>query len=234
MPVYLRWIFGLGIAVFVTVAPYVYFRFEYTHSKRLREVEPGVLYRSGQLTIDGFTEAVVRYRIRTIINAQDEYPDPDVLKSYFNNGSMKESELCRQLGVRYVYLPPDLIPRRQVPEHRPAAIEHFLAIMDDPANYPVLIHCKAGLHRTGVLTELYRMEYQGWTPMQAVHELKAMGFGEFVCSSANDYIMQYITTFRPGIRSHESEVRDQKSEIRSHKSEIGSRRPPLWPLISDL
>jgi protein tyrosine/serine phosphatase len=210
---------GLGLAVLLAAAPFVYYRYEYTHGKRLREVTPGVLYRSGQLTIDGFAEAIVRYGIRTIINAQDEYPDPDIEKSYFNHGTLKETELCRQLGVRYVFLAPDLISRRKLPEHRPAAIERFLAIMDDPANYPVLIHCRAGLHRTGVLTCVYRMEYQGWTPQQAIRELKDMGFGEFVCSSANDYISQYILTYRRGLRSQEAEVRGQKPEVRSQESQ---------------
>ena len=72
--------------------------------------------------------------------------------------------------------------------------------MDDPANHPVLLHCRAGLHRTGVLAAVYRMEYQGWTPAQAIDELKAYGFGEFPCSSANDYITQYVLTFRRGVR----------------------------------
>ena len=34
--------------------------------------------------------------------------------------------------------------------------------MDDPDSYPVLIHCNAGLNRTGVMVAVYRMEYQGW------------------------------------------------------------------------
>jgi protein tyrosine/serine phosphatase len=189
------------MAMLVTAVPFVYFRMEYTHGKRLREVTPAVLYRCGQLSIDGFVEAVDRYGIRTIINAQDEYPDPDIERSFWDRATVKESELCRELGVRYVHLPPDLIPRRQVPANRPAAIERFLAIMDDPANLPVLVHCRAGLHRTGVLAAVYRMEYQGWTHEQAIHELRDMGFGEFVSSSANDYITQYILTYRRGQRN---------------------------------
>ena len=63
----------------LTVVPFVYYRCDYTHSKRLREVDPGKVYRSGQLTVDGFIEAVRRYHIQTIINLQDEYPDPDIL-----------------------------------------------------------------------------------------------------------------------------------------------------------
>src|SRR5262249_2296748 len=108
MPVPFRWIFGLIIAGLVTLGPLVYFRAVYAHGKRLREVTPGVLYRSGQMTAEGFADAAHHLHLRTIINLQDEYPDPDVVQSYWNLHTVKESALCRRLGVRYVYIPPDL------------------------------------------------------------------------------------------------------------------------------
>jgi protein tyrosine phosphatase (PTP) superfamily phosphohydrolase (DUF442 family) len=221
----------VGIAVLLTVVPVVRYRAVYTHSKRLREVTPGRFYRSGQMTADGFAQAVARYGIRTIINLQDEYPDPDIRLCYLGGGTVKESELCRRLGVRYVFLPPDLIPRRQLPAHRPRAIDRFLELLDQEATYPVLVHCKAGLHRTGVMTAVYRMEYENWSPAAAHRELKANGFGEFAAGWSNDYIMQYILTFRrcirnnsrgqaSGVRSQEVGVRDQGSGIRASNAAL--------------
>jgi protein tyrosine/serine phosphatase len=69
--------------------------------------------------------------------------------------------------------------------------------MDDSNNYPLLVHCRAGLHRTGVITAVYRMEYEGWSPTAALRELKAHGFGEFASSSANMYIQQYVLSYQP-------------------------------------
>jgi protein tyrosine/serine phosphatase len=200
MPGWTRWTLGLLLAAFVVGVPAFYHRWDYNYAKRLRVVTPGRVYRSGQLTADGFADAVTRNRIRTVINLQDEYPDPDVHRTFFSRDTVKESELCRRLGVRYVHLPPDLIARRRVPAERPAAIDRFLAVLDDPDAYPVLIHCKAGLHRTGVMVAVYRMEYEGYSPQEAVREVKANGFGRAACTSANDYIMQYILTYRPGLR----------------------------------
>jgi hypothetical protein len=195
-----RWVLGLAVAALVLVAPIVDFRWKYTYAKRLREVVPGKVYRSGQLTAPGFACAVKRFGLRTIINLQEDYPDPDIALGYFTADTIKESDLCRRLGVRFVFIGPDTLPRRELTQARPVAIDRFLAILDNADSYPVLLHCRAGLHRTGVMTAVYRMEYQGWSKHEAIAELKDNGFGEWPCSSANDYIAQYILGYRPGLR----------------------------------
>ena len=189
-----------ALIVVLVVAPMVYFRCVYDTHKRLRVIDPGRVYRSGQMTAEGFADAVQRYRLRTILNVQDEFPDPDIELSFLSRRTIKESELCRELGVRYLHLMPTLLPRRLIPEHRPQAIDQMLNVLDDDSNYPVLIHCHAGLHRTGILTAVYRMEYQGWTNDEAYLDMKAQGFGPWVCTSANDYVKQYVLTYRPGYR----------------------------------
>ena len=192
-----------AVALLVVVWPVVEYRNVYAFNKRLREVDPGRVYRAGELTADGIADAVDRLKIRTILNLQDDYPDPDICRSFWDWNTIKESDLCKQLGVRYVLIKPDLIPRRDVPLDRPAAVDEFLRLMDREDSYPVLIHCKAGLHRTGVMTAVYRMEYQGWTADEAYTELKALGFGDWVCTSANDYVNQYVLQYRRGLRHGE-------------------------------
>ena len=220
MPTWLRWTLGLAVAALLIAVPYVRYRAVYVHSKRLREVAPGKVYRSGQLTVAGFTDAVIERRIRTIINLQEDFPDPDIEMSYFDRSTMKESAMCQQLGVRYVFIAPDLLHRNELSMHRPKAIDQFLALLDDPTVYPILLHCKAGLHRTGVMVAVYRMEKEGWTPQEALREAKANGFGEWNCTSANDYVAQYVI----GYRGQRSEVGGQRSEVRGQRSEVGGQR----------
>jgi tyrosine-protein phosphatase SIW14 len=195
-----RWLFAVGLIFLLTAVPFVHYRDVYTHGKRFRVVTPGKLYRSGESTAAGFRDAVRQFRLRTIINLQDEYPDPDLPLDYLGTGTVKESELCRELGVRYVYLPPDLISKKRVPAERPGAIDRFLELLDDPSIYPVLIHCRAGLHRTGVMAAVYRMEYEHYSRDDALREMRDHGFGEFNSTAANDYIVQYILTYKPGLR----------------------------------
>ncbi len=198
VPVWLRWTFGLLIAALILGIPLFHYRSVYAHAKRLREVSPGVLYRSGALTADGLRDAIHRYGLRTVINLQDEDADPSLPQHLLGGIRVKERELCEQYGVRYVFLAPDLLPRRRVPAERPQSIDRFLEIMRDPKNHPVLIHCRAGLHRTGVMTAVYRMEFEGYSAAAALDELRANGFGEFGCTSANDYVVQYILTYKRG------------------------------------
>jgi protein tyrosine phosphatase (PTP) superfamily phosphohydrolase (DUF442 family) len=193
----LRWTLTAFIVFLVGVAPIVYYRADYSHAKRLRPIVPGKLYRSGQMTAEGFRDAITDLDIKTVVNLQEDYPDPDLRESYFDRSTIKETELCRRLGVKYVFIAPDTLPRNQVPSHRPEAIEQMLAVFDDAENYPILIHCKAGLHRTGCMAAVYRMEYQGWTPEQAVEEMKDLGFGDRACTAANDYVYQYVLSYQP-------------------------------------
>jgi hypothetical protein len=200
----LRWLMALAILLLVTVVPVVRYRCVYRHGKRLREVTPGRVYRCGWMSAPGFIEAFERWHIRTFINVMEDEPDPSLFESYFWGGHVSEKALCKQLGVRYVWLAPDLEPVGEGPTARPAAIDKLLEILDDPASYPVLIHCRAGLHRTGVLTAIYRMEYEGWSPLRAWDELKAHGFGEYNCYADNPYIAQYVLSYQAGLRQGRS------------------------------
>ncbi len=218
-----RWLLVAAIVGLVAVVPVVHFRQVYAHGKRLREVEPGRVYRSGQMTADGFRDARDQYGIRTVICLRDDDPDPEIALGFWpGSGTVKESVLCRRLGLHYRFIAPDLISRRAPPEQRPEGIERFLEIMDDADSYPVLIHCNAGLNRTGVLVAVYRMEYQGWSRAEAFRDTLDNGFGRTQCTVANEYIRQYILTYQPGRR--QPEARRQKAETRNQKSEVGSQR----------
>lgn len=222
-----RWCMGIFIAALITVGPYLYYRFEYTRYRRFRVVESGKLYRSGSMTAAGFRDVVRQYGIRTVLNVRDDCPEPVLDQDYFTSEKITERELCKEMGVRYVFLPPDLVNRLNVDTQRPKAIDQFLALMDDPANQPVLLHCKAGLHRTGCLAAVYRMEYNHWPMEQALIELKNHGFGEFVSTKSNHYIDQYLVHFQPRIRSQESGVKGQGSAVR--RTVVGANEESSQP-----
>ncbi len=195
-----RWTLGVAIALLVAVVPLVYYRMSYIYQKRLRVVTPGKFYRSGCMTAAGLESAIKTYGLRTVINLMEEAPDPLLYPHYFARASIPESKVVERSGARYIPMTVTYLGHVKALTERPITLERYLEILDDPASYPVLVHCKAGLHRTGVLVAVYRMEYEGWSWQDALAEVKANGFGEFVSSSANEYIDQYILKYRPHLR----------------------------------
>lgn len=168
------------------VGSIAYYRLRYSESKRLRVVESGKLYRSGQLNARGLEQAIRRFGIRTVVNLQEEAPNPRLV-------GVREAELCQRLGVNYVFLYCDSLADEQYQEGVcPEAARIFLSIVNDPTNQPVLVHCRAGLHRTGVLCAFYRIHVQHWDPYAAWAELRANGYGEDRCSGRSFTFRDYL------------------------------------------
>jgi tyrosine-protein phosphatase SIW14 len=196
MPNVARWVLAVAAVLLALGPPYAYHRYTYTHAKRFREVVPGRLYRAGQPTASGLREIIDRYGIKTVINLQHEEPDPLLPDHWMGRGKIRESALCAELGVKYLLITPDILPSNNRLDSVPPAVEEFLKVMDDESNYPVLLHCRAGLHRTGRLTAVYRMEYMGWSAGEAMRELRANGYGFYMASEADNYIIQYVQNYR--------------------------------------
>ena len=194
-------VLSLLVAAIVVGVPAAYYRASYAHAKRFRIVTDGKLYRSGQFTADGLRQMVETYGIKTVVNLQHENADPLMPNGWMGTPRVAESELCDSLGVRYVQLDViELVNPAEKGIRRPAVIDQFLAVCDDPTAYPILLHCMAGLHRTGRLTAIYRMEYEGRTVAEAATELKANGYGDFKCTDCDEYFVQYVREYVPGQR----------------------------------
>jgi hypothetical protein len=202
----LNWLFGTVVALAIVGVPLLWFRHGYETEKRFREVTPGRFYRSGQLSADVLRQKIREHRIKLVVNLQDEHPDPVLSAGLWDDARIPESQVCAAEGARFRFLTfaggRDLLPRAQAsPTNRPQVIDDFLAVCDDPASYPILLHCWAGLHRTGILTAVYRMEYEGWSTADAMRELRANRFGDHKATTANDYVYEYVTLYRPRSRS---------------------------------
>ena len=59
------------------------------------------------------------------------------------------------------------------------------------------------------MTAVYRMEYEGWSPADAVRELRANGYGDRKATTANDYIYEYLYQYKPRAGGQRSDARGQ-------------------------
>jgi protein tyrosine/serine phosphatase len=86
-----------------------------------------------------------------------------------------EPERVLGLGMQYFNI--------RMKASKPATEEqtnYFLKLVNDPANWPVYVHCKGGRHRTGALTAVYRITHDKWTADQAWEEMKEYDFNNGV------------------------------------------------------
>jgi protein tyrosine phosphatase (PTP) superfamily phosphohydrolase (DUF442 family) len=56
-------------------------------------------------------------------------------------------------------------------------VVRFLRIATDPSRQPVLVHCRRGADRTGVMVAIYRVVVEGWTKADALDEMTRGGYG---------------------------------------------------------
>lgn len=114
-------------------------------------------YRGAQPLQENFEE-LKKLGVKTVIDLRKD--------------SLREApEWVRNSGLKYVNIP--LKASKPATEEQTA---YFLSLVNDPANWPVYVHCKGGRHRTGALTAIYRITHDKWTADQAFQEMKKYDF----------------------------------------------------------
>lgn len=186
MPRYLQYLFGVAIATLLVAGPVVYKHCWDGYIRNLRQVCDGRLktnasgqtawdpqlkvYRSGQLSLNGLRRVIHDYGIKTVISLRDGVregdPPPDLQEENYCLG--QDINYCR-ISPRSWWSPDGSVPAEE-------GVREFRAVMDNDDNYPVLIHCLAGIHRTGAFTAIYRMEYEHWGNEAALAEMRACGY----------------------------------------------------------
>jgi tyrosine-protein phosphatase SIW14 len=147
-------------------------------------VRAGVLYRSAQMTLPGLKRALHDYGIRTVISLRDPDRPDDVAEEAF----------CRKEEVTFYRLPPRHWDTSNGPAEAEPNVRKFRDIIDDPDNYPILVHCFAGVHRTGAYVAVYRMERERWTNEAAIAEVKACGYDNL---DEELDVLTYLEQYRP-------------------------------------
>jgi tyrosine-protein phosphatase SIW14 len=179
---------GTIVVILLVAGPVALATHQQAQVRNFRVMQEDVLYRSGQMTLDGLKRIAHEYRIRTVISLRD--------KSHGGPHSADEAEenFCNQQEINYYRLPPQHWAAATLGDPAPVEdnVMEFRAVMADPKNYPVLIHCFAGIHRTGAYCAIYRMEHDHWTNPQAIEEIMASGYTDMESD-----VLGYLENYRP-------------------------------------
>ena len=123
--------------------------------KQFSSVVPGHVYRSGLLRSDQLEKAIDRLNLKTVICLADSEAD-------------RERAICKKHGVRFVGF-----DMHSSGFGKPEDFREVVRLMADSDSQPVLVHCRAGVARTGASVALYRMSVDGWDLDRAIKELKS-------------------------------------------------------------
>ncbi len=143
----------LALAALVVVASAVIFTFRNPLFRgNFGVVDEGLVYRSAQ-PLDGLPAFIDGRKIATVLNLRGGSDDDDWYAA--------EVAVTRRLGVDFYDLP-------LVATSRPSR-KQLLTVLDllDRCKYPLLIHCKSGSDRTGLVSGLYLMSRKGIDPEHA-------------------------------------------------------------------
>jgi tyrosine-protein phosphatase SIW14 len=185
----IRFLLGTLVLAVIVGVPTGYASYRYANLRNFSVVKPGVLYRSGQLSIAGLQRVIHDHGVRTVITLRDAMVEGNRPPDW------REEEYCHAQDIKYIRIRPrEWWSQNGEPVPVEAGLKKFLAVMDDPANCPVLVHCFAGIHRTGAYMAVYRMEVDHWDNETALDELRACGYRHL---DDEWDVLGYLESYRP-------------------------------------
>jgi protein tyrosine/serine phosphatase len=123
----------------------------------LHVLDTGKAYRSGQPHGEELKNAINRFGLKTVLNLHGPITDTD----WYDN----EVDTCRQMNVNFADFPMD---NNALPS--PDTLKGIVNTLKN-GPYPILIHCAAGVDRTGAISAIYRMLIAGDTKSVALKQL---------------------------------------------------------------
>lgn len=117
-------------------------------------ITEGKVYKSGVIPPNEIADYVKKYNIKSIVDLRfpgtlDEVNNPEIPAEL----TAEKEAVAKIKGVNYFNNGSDQVPKKH-------NLDNFFKIMDNPDNYPVLIHCYHGVGRAEMYSAIYKIEYE--------------------------------------------------------------------------
>ncbi len=179
--------FTLAFVFFFLTAQVKFILADQTHDKiipkleraiyNFHEIEPGV-YRSGRLPQESYPY-LQKLGIKTVVNFIDRKEEVE-----------EENENLSEFGIKMIS-----IPWNGFDYPKDKDVDKFLEIMRDPKERPILVHCKRGAERTGLMIGCWRIAQKKWRAGEAYQEMKASRFRAFWYGHLKKYLDQFANRY---------------------------------------
>lgn len=141
------------LAALIFGKSYVY---DYKINHNLETITEGKVYKSGVIPPDELPDYIKKYNIKSVVDLRfpgtgDDVNNPEVPAEL----TAEKEAIAKIPGVNYFNNGSDQVPAKK-------NLDYFFKIMDNPDNYPVLIHCYHGVGRAEIYSAIYRIEYENW------------------------------------------------------------------------
>jgi protein tyrosine/serine phosphatase len=168
----------LGILVAGGTTAYFFDRYKTLY--HFATVDEGKVYRSGCLTETGLRRVYKLTGLKTIINLRS-VSERD--KGQWYN---TEKNFAKRKGITIVD-----IPMLQDTPPDEAQVKHFLSVATTPEMLPALIHCEAGVIRTGMMVAVYRISVLKEDNEKVLRELPMYGHTFKNRLAVKNFILNY-------------------------------------------
>lgn len=157
--------FTILAIVLIFVGKYVY---DMNINHNFETITEGKVYKSGVIPPDEIEDYVKKYNIKSIVDLRFPGTEDLVNNPEIPSELIAEKEAVEKIdGVNYFNNGSDQVPQQE-------NLDTFFKIMDNPENYPVLIHCYHGVGRAEMYSALYRIEYENFSNEEARKNVRAL------------------------------------------------------------
>ncbi len=148
---------GLSLALLIGFSLIIYRTSVFRISQNFAVVEDGKLFRSAQLKTNELEETIKKHGIKTVISLRG-WPGKT---AYYD----AEAETLARLNTKFLALDFDdkFFPTEKELKRLFNAFEH--------GEYPMLIHCRVGADRTGMVAALYQQAYMKKSVDESLRQL---------------------------------------------------------------
>ncbi len=133
--------------------------------KNFGVVEPGQIYRSGQLSPALIKKTLTNNNVKVVISLENYNPKKPLQKAEF--------DACRELGIERLNFPLAGNGTGDVNSYVSAIAAMDAAVKE---GNPVLVHCAAGAQRTGGVIAAYELLVRGKSPAEVRREMLRYGW----------------------------------------------------------